>query len=117
MRVEITDSNATWRLEKNTDLSARPNSVFVITISVSDIYGDLTYRAWRRKVKQNRDQLTPFSAPSGPARSSETHSSTTNNFRVFSLAVSLPLLSARSRKSIMAGQFPASQNSLLVATQ
>jgi len=85
MRVEITDSNATWRLEKNTDLSARPNSVFVITISVSDIYGDLTYRAWRRKVKQNRDQLTPFSAPSGPARSSETHSSTTNNFRVFSL--------------------------------
>jgi len=42
----------------------------------------LTYRTIKRKVEGNRDQLTPFSAPSGPARLSETYSSTTKKFRV-----------------------------------
>ena len=51
----------------------------------------LTYRLRKRKVEWNRDQLTPFSAPSGPSRSSETHSSTTKKFRVFTLDVSFAI--------------------------
>ena len=51
----------------------------------------LTQSVRKRKVEENRDQLTPFSAPSGPARLSETHSSLPNKLRVFALQ-SLPLL-------------------------
>jgi hypothetical protein len=78
----------------DTDSYVPADSVSLLKL-VHDIYFDLTRWPGKRKVKENRDQLTPFSAPSGPARSSEAHSSTTNKFRVSSLAVSLPLLGVR----------------------
>jgi hypothetical protein len=62
----------------------------------------LTYRPWKRKVEENRDQLTPFSAPSGLARSSETYSSTTKKFRVFALDVSLPFIERSLTQTVMA---------------
>src|SRR6185436_10782842 len=77
----------------------------------------LTYRPWRRKVEQNRDQLTPFSAPSGPARSSEIYSSTTKKFRVFALDISLPFTERSLTQAIMADQFSAFQSPLPVANQ
>src|SRR5215204_722276 len=77
----------------------------------------LTSSARKRKVEGNRDQLTPFSAPSGPARSSEIHSSTTKKFRVFILDVSLPFIERSLTQTIMADQCPASQNPLPVANQ
>jgi hypothetical protein len=77
----------------------------------------LTYRPWRRKVEQNRDQLTPFSAPSGPARSSETYSSTTKKFSALTLDVSLPFIERSLTQAIMAEERPASQSPLPVANQ
>jgi hypothetical protein len=69
----------------------------------------LTQSVRKRKLEENRDQLTPFSAPSGPARSSETYSSTTKKFRVFTLDVSLPFIERSLTQAIMADQFPASE--------
>src|SRR5678815_1980632 len=77
----------------------------------------LTYSLGKRKVGWNRDQLTPFSAPSGPARSSETYSSTTKKFRVFPFDVSLPTIERSLTQAIMANQFPSSQNPLPVVNQ